>query len=63
MPVQVGQIWEMYSATEKRWVRMIVEKIDGGTVSLRYEGVLEFATAEFAEMESNAERFRPAPCA
>lgn len=27
--VEVGQAWEMYSASEGRWVRVVITKIDG----------------------------------
>ena len=58
--IHLGQIWEMYSSGEGRWVRVIVTKIDGGEVTLRYEGLLEFMTVDLPEMQNNPEAFRRA---
>jgi hypothetical protein len=57
--IEPGQLWEMYSATEKRWVRVVVGRIEDDRVTLRYEGVLEFVTLDMWEIQ-NPERFRPA---
>ena len=60
MAVEVSQAWEVYSESEKTWKRMIVTKVEDNTVTLRYEGVFEFITADVTEMESDPARFRPA---
>ena len=57
--VEQGQVWEMYSSTERRWLRVVVTKIEDGKAILRYEGILEFTTAEIEKMENNRELFRP----
>lgn len=57
--IDPGQIWEMCSTGGKSWVRVVVTKIQGGLVTLRYEGVFEFVTVPRSEME-DPERFRPA---
>lgn len=54
----VGQAWETYSSNERRWVRVIVAKIDGDQITLRYEGTLELLTVSVDELENNPERFR-----
>lgn len=64
--IQEGEVWEMYSTAERRWVLVIVTKLDNEDVTLRHEGVLEFLTVRAEEMRDNPERFRPvgtrAPC-
>lgn len=59
MDIEPGQAWEMYSAKERRWVRVFVAKVTHNFVTLRYQGVFDFFTVDLAEMQ-NAERFRPA---
>ena len=59
MEIERGQLWEMYSAAEKRWVRVIVTRLQDDRVTLRHQGIFEFVTVDLAEMD-NAERFRPA---
>lgn len=53
-----GQVWELCSRGEHRWVRVIVSKVEDGLVTLRYEAVLEFITLDLAELQ-DPERFRP----
>jgi hypothetical protein len=50
--IEPGQLWEMYSATEKRWVRVVVARIEDDRVTLRYEGVLEFFTLDMWESKT-----------
>ena len=57
--IEPGKLWEMYSATEKHWVRVVVARIEDDRVTLRYEGVLEFVTLDMWEIQ-NPERSRPA---
>jgi hypothetical protein len=59
--VETGQVWEMYSSGENRWVRVFVAKIDDDRVTLRYEGSMEFMTVELADIESKPDVFRPTP--
>ena len=59
--VETGQVLEMYSSGENRWVRVFVAKIDDDRVTLRYEGSMEFMTVELADIESKPDVFRPAP--
>ncbi len=61
--VEQGQVWEVYSSHENRWVRAIVFKIQDDRVTLRYEGILEFVTVDIGDMLSKPELFRPAPAA
>lgn len=56
----VGQVWETYSPNERRWVKVIVAKVDGDQITLRYEGTLELFTVSIDELENNPERFRVA---
>ena len=57
--IEPGQLWEKCSRGAKRWVRVVVSKIEDGLVTLRYEGVFEFVTVDLWAMQ-DAERFRPA---
>jgi hypothetical protein len=57
--VTPGQVWEIHSGGNGRWVRAIVTKIDGDQVTLRYEGLLEFLTVPVSELQGNSEMFRP----
>ena len=59
--VETGQVWEMYSSGENRWVRVFVAKIDDDRVTLRYEGRMEFMTVELADIESKRDVVRPTP--
>jgi len=56
--VEQGQVWEMYSATEHRWVRVVVAKIEDGNAILRYEGFLELTTVDVEDMQNKPELFR-----
>jgi len=56
--IEPGQLWEMYSAREKRWVQVVVVKVDDGGVKLRYRGFLEFFTVDLLDMHK-PELFRP----
>jgi hypothetical protein len=58
--VAPGQVWEIHSDGNGRWVRAIVTKIDGDQVTLRYEGLLEFLTVSLSDLQDNSEMFRPA---
>jgi len=58
--VEQGQVWEVWSINEGRWVRAIVMKVEDGEATLRYEGFLEFVTFKLSELQNNPERFRPA---
>ena len=57
--VEAGQVWEMYSASENQWVRVVVAKVEGDEATLRYVGVLEFFTVNISDMLNNQELFRP----
>jgi hypothetical protein len=59
--IEPGQVWEVYSSRERRWEPAFVIKIEGEQVTLRYEGFLEFFTADLSIMQSKPELFRPAP--
>jgi len=61
MDIEAGQVWEVYSARDKRWERAVVTKVDGARATLRYEGLLEFLTVDLSEMQSNPEHYRRAP--
>ena len=61
--VEQGQVWEVYSSHENRWVRAIVFKIQDDWATLRYEGILEFVTVDIGDMQSRPELFRPATAA
>jgi hypothetical protein len=58
--IVLGQRWEMYSPRERRWVPVVVAKIEDGRVRLRYQGLVEFVSVELADMQSKPELFRPA---
>ena len=60
MDIEPGQLWEMYSARERRWVRVVVVKVNDSSVTLRYHGLLEFFTVELIDMQNKPELFRPA---
>ena len=57
--MEQDQVWEMYSRPERRWVRVIVMKIEDGRVALRYEGLVELITVELEDMLTKREVFRP----
>ena len=59
MDVEPGQLWEMYSAKEKCWVRVVVVKVDDRGVMLRYRGLLEFFTVDLLDMQNKPQLFRP----
>lgn len=61
MDIEAGQVWEVYSARDKRWERAVVTKVDGAQATLRYEGLLEFLTLDLSELQSNPELYRRAP--
>ena len=50
----------MYSAPEKRWVPVVVAKIEDGRVRLRYQGLLEFFTVDLLDMLNKPQQFWPA---
>ena len=52
MNIEPGEVWEVYSARDKRWGRAVVTKVDGGKATLRYEGLLEFLTQNAVEQKS-----------
>jgi hypothetical protein len=60
MDIEPGHLWEIYSAAEKRWVRIVVAKIEDGRVRVRYQGLLEFFTVKLLDMQNKPELFRPA---
>jgi len=59
MEIELGQLWEMYSAGERRWVPVVVANIEGDRVTLRYRGLVEFVRVELLDMQK-PELFRPA---
>ena len=58
--IRPGETWEVYSDAESRWVRVVVTKIEGTQVTLRYEGLLEFLTVDLSDIESKPDAFRRA---
>ena len=60
MDIELGQLWEMYSAASRRWVPALVAKVENGRVTLRYWGLVEFVTVELLDMQNKPELFRPA---
>lgn len=60
MDIEPGQVWQVYSARDKRWERAVVTKVDGDQATLRYEGLLEFLKVGIAELQSNPELYRRA---
>lgn len=58
--IEPGQTWEVYSEPEGRWVKMIVAKVEGETVTLRYAGVIEFLTVDLADLQAKPDVFRRA---
>ena len=58
LDVEQGQVWEMYSAAEGRWIPVVVTKLEDEEVTLRYEGMLEFLRVKAEDMHNNPERFR-----
>ena len=61
--VEQGQVWEVYSSHENRWVRAIVFKIQDDRATLRYEGILEFITVYIRGMLGKLKLLRPATAA
>jgi hypothetical protein len=57
--VEPGQVWEVWSVNEGRWVRAIVMKAEDGEATLRYEGCLEFVMFKVSDLQNTPERFRP----
>ena len=57
--VEPGQVWEVWSVHEGRWVRAIVMKVEDGEATLRYEGCLEFVMFKVSDLQNTPERFRP----
>ena len=59
--IEVGQPWEMYvhSFGVRRWVPVVVAKIEGDQVILRHRGLTELVRVERADLQNPA-RFRPA---
>jgi len=58
--VTPGQVWEMYSKIEKRWVRVIVASVEGDQARLRYEASYEFVTLNISDMENRPDMFQRA---
>ena len=50
MDIEPGQVWEMYSAREKRWVAVVVVKVEDDRVRLRPMGLIEFFTVALVDM-------------
>ncbi len=50
--VAPGQVWEMYSKIETRWLRVIVASVEGDEARLRYEASYEFVTLNVSDMEN-----------
>ncbi len=44
--VAPGQVWEMYSKIETRWLRVIVASVEGDEARLRYEASYEFVVSD-----------------
>ena len=61
--IEQGQVWEVYSRHENRWVRAVVFKMEDGHVVLRYEGTLEFVTVDIDDLQGRPELFRLATAA
>jgi hypothetical protein len=61
--VEPGQVWEIWSVNEGRWLRAIVMKVEDGEATLRYEGFLELVTFKLSDLQNTPERFRPAEAA
>jgi hypothetical protein len=57
--IESGQVWEVYSENERRWIRLIVTKVEGEMVTLRYEGVFEFLTINITQLQEKPDVFRP----
>jgi hypothetical protein len=58
MDIELGQAWEMYSAKERRWVRVVVAKVDDDRVTLRPQGIIEFFTVELLDIQNKPDLFR-----
>jgi len=58
--VAPGQVWEMYSKIETRWLRVIVASVEGDEARLRYEESYEFMTFNVSDMENSPDMFRRA---
>jgi hypothetical protein len=61
MNIEPGEVWEVYSARDKRWGRAVVTKVDGDKATLRYEGLLEFLTVDVTDLLSQPDSYRRAP--
>jgi len=59
--IELGQPWEMYehSPGVKRWVQVVVAKIEGDQVILRLRGLTELVRVERADLQ-DSKRFRRA---
>jgi len=55
-----GQVWEVYSKIETRWLRVIVTSVEGDEARLKYEGSYEFVTLNVSDMENRPDMFRRA---
>lgn len=53
----LGQVWEVYSDRENRWVRAVISKQEDDEITFRYEGTLEIFTVNRQNL-SNSEHFR-----
>ena len=56
--VALGQVWEVFSDRENRWVRAVIAKQEDGQVTLRYEGTLELFTVNIEDLQNDSKRFR-----
>ena len=50
MDIERGQLWDMYSARENRWMPVVVVKVEEESVTLRPKGFIEFFTVPRADM-------------
>jgi hypothetical protein len=56
--VELGQVWEIYSANGKQWVPAVIAKTDQDTVTLRYQGMMEFVTVDTADLQRKPDVYR-----
>jgi hypothetical protein len=58
-----GQVWELFSKSEGRWVRAVVMKVEDDQVTLRFEGLTELVVVSGLDMQNQPDEFRPADSA
>lgn len=56
--IALGQVWEIYSDRERRWVRAVIAKQEDEQVTLRYEGSLELITVNAEDLHNDSAHFR-----